>query len=88
MVLYNLDWLENCPHVKNLIVTSCPNLSSKSLVRGAQALPNLIYLECMNNSLCVIALQIVEIASVCTKLTHLKLLWDREYALLDGKRNT
>ena len=71
MVLYNLDWLENCPHVRNLIVTSCPNLSSMSLVRVAQAVPNLIYLECMNNGLRVIALQIVEIASVCTKLTHL-----------------
>ena len=71
MVLYDMDWLENCPKIKNLIVTSCPNMSSMSFVRGTKTLQDLVYLECMNNGHRIISLQIVDIASSCTKLTHL-----------------
>ena len=71
MVLYDMDWLENCPNIKILIVTSCPNMSSMSFVRGTKTLAKFLYLECMNNGHRIVALQIVDIASACPKLTHL-----------------
>ena len=69
-ILCEMDWLENCPNIKHLIVTKCPNMSLMSLVRGTKTLRELVYFECMNNDR-VLSLQIIEIAASCTKLTHL-----------------
>ena len=69
-ILYDMDWLENCPSIKHLIVTKCPNMSSMSLVRGTKTFCNLVYFECMNNDR-VLSIQIVDIVESCTKLTHL-----------------
>ena len=71
MVLYTMDWLQHCPNIKSLIVTSCPNMSSMSLVNNIGNLTKIENFECMNNGARIIALQIVEIASTCPSITHL-----------------
>ena len=71
MILYNMDWLEFCPHITSLIVTSCPNMSGMSLVNNMRFLTKVEYFECMNNGNHIVAMQIVEIASTCPSITHL-----------------
>ena len=70
MILYEVDWLVNCPNVTSLVVSSCPNMSSSSFVTGMSSLKKLEYLEVMNNRR-LVAIQIVEVAKELPALTQL-----------------